>query len=317
MVDATNAVTESNENNNILIETINIICGKPDLIIINILLVPGLIDTGDPTDFYITIMNIGSGPARDSYLDFKFCDVWFDRKSIKGLEAGGDYMTVVYEDIDAGLGIAMAVADAAKQITEIDETNNELEKFIIPKDVFDEKTSYRPDATKIWVDGMNSRFDGDPKTGFDEKLKEEIDDFFQKMTKAVAEEIVKQTMLDGSISILEAVSKKRSTSGTVNELIDALEKYCENAVKAWCEEKIHEYVVKCELPKHLNDFTDLVNKEKESWENANLISIKKCMLDEAYQCGYIKAIADEIDKELRGIAPDALQELQNTMIGGI
>ncbi|NQE54966.1 hypothetical protein C5S29_15415 [ANME-1 cluster archaeon GoMg3.2] len=85
---------------------------------------------GDSVDFYITIKNEGPGHACDYpiYVDFIYCENYYDQKKIENGLKSGDTATVIYEGMGAFSCELTAIVDPFDGIEESDEKNNERQE---------------------------------------------------------------------------------------------------------------------------------------------------------------------------------------------
>jgi subtilase family serine protease len=88
---------------------------------------------GDPVDFYITIKNEGSGDACNYpiYVDFIYCENYYDRKEIENGLKSGDTATVIYEGMGAFSCELTAIVDPFDGITESTNEDNTRKEMML------------------------------------------------------------------------------------------------------------------------------------------------------------------------------------------
>jgi subtilase family serine protease len=122
VADSSDQVVESDETNNV--KTVNI--PPPDLVVQDITFSPAEASVGDNLTIAVTIKNQGSGRADSSRLTCYIDDVARGYQDVSVLDTGATATKTFTWGAEAGQHIIKAVADFSNQITESNETNNEL-----------------------------------------------------------------------------------------------------------------------------------------------------------------------------------------------
>ena len=132
IVDEYNNITESNENNNELLQALPEVLA-PDLVVTAITWLPsGNISDGQPVTLTATVNNTGTGDtSRDFYVRFEIDNTYIGHQPVTGGLAAGQAKQVNHIWITrAGIHTAKAIADENNTVTESNETNNELSQVL-------------------------------------------------------------------------------------------------------------------------------------------------------------------------------------------
>jgi subtilase family serine protease/uncharacterized membrane protein len=135
-----NLIPESNETNNVLSQALPEIL-FPELAVTHLIWSPTeIINDGDVVTFTATVENIGAGnTTSDFYVGFEIDGVHIGSRPITGLVAGGSINVSQSWDADAGNHAVKVIVDYDGEITESDESNNELSQTL-PKIPFPDLT---------------------------------------------------------------------------------------------------------------------------------------------------------------------------------
>lgn len=125
VIDPTNVVAESRENNNFTCAPVPLVIQQPDLVVA-VAQSPSGPTTGEPVTFALTVTNTGTGAALPSELSFPLPgDEFPGTFAIPTLAAGASYLVTRTVALSPGTYTSTAVADVTDAVWESNEDNNQ------------------------------------------------------------------------------------------------------------------------------------------------------------------------------------------------
>lgn len=124
VVDPFDTITETKEENN---ERTGTFAGAvlPDLLVQSITFSPLESSAGEKVTFNVTVKNVGNGRSPDFHIDYYVGDARITTSAVDSLASGVIVNTSFTWTFQDGSHVVRAVADASKEVIEINEDNNE------------------------------------------------------------------------------------------------------------------------------------------------------------------------------------------------
>jgi uncharacterized repeat protein (TIGR01451 family) len=139
VADSSDRVTEVDEDNNVKIISIP----PPDLIVSNVNWSPSQASIGDNVTFTVTVKNQGGSRSLNSRVDCYVNDLLIGFNNVPPIDPSGSATSRFVWAAEKGSHAIRIVADSSDQVTEVDETNNEM------------KTSYATSTPDLVIEGIS------------------------------------------------------------------------------------------------------------------------------------------------------------------